>query len=113
MTEAPKEVWLETEYGTAEWPNPNDPDYTHYTRTDTIPTWQPVTDTHKDGTVYRGFFPDWVDSDKSLGLAAPGQVETYWYGTLEDGVWITKGKSSTVEYEPSHVMPLPPAPEEG
>lgn len=72
--------------------------------------WRPIAEAPKDGTWIRAFFPDWVKNDETVGNPAPGQIETYWLGSQEDGIWLTPGRTSTVKRVPTHFMPLPAAP---
>ena len=81
--------------------------------------WRSIDDMPEEikryGVVIRAFFPGWVAGDKRLNKAAPGQVETYWFGDGEHGDWITPGRTFTGERTPTHWMPLPlpPVQEEG
>lgn len=73
--------------------------------------WQPISTAPKDGTQIRLYIPAFVEGDKSLGYAAPGQREGFWAGSLKHGRWVTPGTMSTEGIHPSHWMPLPSPPE--
>ena len=117
MSETPKEIWAwrSSDRLTGElqdgggWLIEGDGlegDEAHYTRTDTIPTWQPIETAPKDGTRFVGFSKTHGQHECFI----PRNVAHYKRVTAIYGA--RTSNSNSVWFSPTHWKPLGPAPEE-
>lgn len=134
MSDMPKEIWAEQDGDDIIIHN-NSPDLegliatgylSHYTRTDTLPTWQPIETAPRDGTfviLARLYeldgepmsvvtFGHWTDGydDGPDGMGMNSGWEDHHYSEFDPGRDFGNPSYMREPRQPTHWMPLPPAP---
>ena len=118
MTDAPKAIWAwrgsdrftgELQDGGGWLPEGEglDGDEVHYTRTDTMPTWQPIETAPKDGNPFLMGWPGYVTEMAMWDCGTKQFVRSVWQRGAKEG---DEHTPDPLDVSDAHWMPLPAPP---